>query len=326
MRQDMDHSLAMLRAAAESTRLRILALVRWRDLSVGELVQILDQSQPRLSHHLKILTQAGLVERLPEGAWVFYRAVSSGPAAQYLTAVFDLVDEKSQQFTDDRLKLAAITEQRATFAEAYFEEIADDWDTIRDLHSPNIAIEKAIRNLVGLGPFEKVIDFGTGTGRMLTLLADRAISAEGIDLSHQMLTVARANLAKAELSNCRVRKGDVLNTPFEDRSADLVIVHQVLHYLDDPSPVISEAARVLKPGGQLIVVDFAPHQLEFLREAHGHCRLGVRHDRLNDWTKHTGLDLAEPVAIEPPTSLEQGLTVHVWQAVKQSSLSKEIAA
>ena len=320
-----DDLLEKLKAAGEPTRLRLLALLRENDLSVGELVQVLGQSQPRLSHHLKNLSEAGLAERLPEGAFVFYRAARSGAGAAFLDQLFSQTRPDAPEFRQDRDKLREVIAARAASAEAYFSSIAETWDSLRALHFPNDAIEAALLDLAGPGPYRRVVDFGTGTGRMLLLFSGRAAESEGIDFSHRMLTVARANLERAGVSNSRVRFGDVTAAPFEDASADLLIVHQVLHYLDTPGDAIAEAARVLMPGGRLLVIDFAPHDLEFLRAEHGHRRLGVRHDALTDWAAQAGLTLEAPCSFDPPTPGAPGLTVNIWRATKPA-LSRARAA
>ena len=325
MSTDPDTLVDALKAAGEPTRLRILALLRRGDLAVGELVQILDQSQPRLSHHLKTLTNANLVERLPEGSWVFYRARSKNWAGRLLDSLFSELDLTAAPFHDDADALQTVRSARAQSAETYFSEIADSWDRLRALHYPESDIETAILNQINGQSFDRIVDLGTGTGRMLTLLAPHAKEAEGLDLSHHMLTVARANLNRAEVRNARVRQGDVSNTPFETNSADLVIVHQVLHYLEQPETVISEAARILRPGGQLLVVDFAPHDLEFLRETQGHRRLGVREDDMKEWADAAGLALQTPLRFDPPASLDQGLSVLIWTATRPANQQENAA-
>lgn len=322
---NFDDLLEKLKAAGEPTRLRLLALLRDNDLSVGELVQVLEQSQPRLSHHLKALSEAGLAERLPEGAFVFYRAARSGEGRTFLDHLFSQTSHDAPEFRADRDKLRQVILARAESAEAYFSSIAETWDSLRALHFPNEAIEDTLLDLAGTGPYRRVVDFGTGTGRMLLLFSARASEAEGIDFSHRMLTVARANLERAGVSNSRVRFGDVTAAPFDDASADLVIVHQVLHYLDTPGDAIAEAARVLVPGGKLLVIDFAPHDLEFLRAEHGHRRLGVRHDALAEWAAQAGLNLEAPRSFEPPKTGAPGLTVNIWRATKPA-LSRARAA
>lgn len=325
MANDPDHIVDALKAAGEPTRLRILALLRRGDLAVGELVQILDQSQPRLSHHLKTLTNAGLVERLPEGAWVFYRARSKHWAGRVLNAIFAEIDTEAAPFLADREALQTVRQTRAQSAESYFSEIAENWDRLRALHYPEADIEQAILDQVDGQRFDRIVDLGTGTGRMLTLLAPYSVEAEGLDMSHHMLTMARANLNRAEVRNARVRQGDVTETPFETNSADLVIVHQVLHYLENPDAVLTEAARILSPGGRLLVIDFAPHDLEFLRETQGHRRLGIRQDDMTEWSDAAGLELQAPLQFEPPASLDQGLSVLIWTATRPAN-QQEAAA
>lgn len=320
-----DDLLEMLKAAGEPTRLRLLALLRHHDLSVGELVQVLGQSQPRLSHHLKTLAESGLAERLPEGAFVFYRAARTGPGAAFLDQLFAQTAPETQEFLADRDKLHEVMQARASEAEAFFSSIAETWDTLRALHFPNEAIEDTLLDLAGPGPYRRVVDFGTGTGRMLVLFSPLAAEAEGIDFSHRMLNVARSNLDRAGAQNTRVRFGDVTAAPFADNSADLVIVHQVLHYLDAPAEAIAEAARLLVPGGRLLVIDFAPHDLEFLRTDHGHRRLGVRHDAMEDWVAQAGLSVEPPRSFDPPDPDGPGLTVNIWRATKPA-LTKARAA
>ena len=325
MSAPIDSMIDRLRAAGEPTRLRILALLRQRDLAVGELVQVLDQSQPRLSHHLKALTGAGLVERLPEGSFVFYRAATGGDGKRFLDSIFEQIDEKDLSFSRDSERLEQVSEARAGSAEKYFSDIAETWDMVRSLHYSDEAIERALLEIAGPGPYRRVLDFGTGTGRMLSIFAPLAQDAEGIDLSHQMLTVARANLERDGVASARVRQGNVTAVPFESESADLVIIHQVLHYMDAPNQAISEAARVLKPGGQLLIVDFAPHDLEFLRSEHGHHRLGLSHEALNAWAETAGLRLMTPKSFAPPEGAGEGLTVNIWKAVKPA-IARESAA
>ena len=320
-----DLTLDRLRAAGEPTRLRILALLRERDLSVGEIVQVLSLSQPRLSHHLKALTGAGLVERLPEGSFVFYRAASRGDGRVFLDSLFEQLGKDVPELLRDAERLEEVSTTRAASAQTYFSSVADNWDTIRSLHYPNEAIEQALLEIAGPGPFRHVVDFGTGTGRMLALFAPRAREAEGIDLSHHMLTVARANLERNGTPVARVRQGDVTAAPFDDASADLVIIHQVLHYVDAPNRVIAEAARVLEPGGRLLVVDFAPHDLEFLRTEHGHHRLGLSPDAMSAWATAAGLRLSDPRTFAPPPENAQGLTVNIWTAEKPAA-AQETAA
>ncbi len=329
MTDSLEQVVQRFRAAAEPTRLRILALLSHGDLSVGEMVSVLGLSQPRLSHQLKILANAGLVTRLPEGSWVFYRAVRLGPAGDVIRLALSQADLSAGEFARDASQLTAIQSRRADEAAAYFDSVAGTWDTVRSLHFANDAIENALLDTVGPGPFRQAVDVGTGTGRMLTLLSHLADRAEGFDLSHQMLTVARDNLARHGANNAAVRYGDASAMPFENASADLVIFHQLLHFIDQPDRVLQEARRILAPGGKLVIVDFAPHSLEFLRSEHGHRRLGIADEALAEWAAGTGLVPTAVRKFDPPQDRPNGLAVCIWLAElpgQPQSVSKEVAA
>lgn len=313
---DIKTYIERLRAAGEPNRLRILSLLQRGELAVGELAQIMEQSQPRLSHHLKALTNAELVERMPEGAWVFYSIPAAGPIRTFLDDILSPIDRESGDFAADLRRLGHIQRARSDAAATYFSEVADTWDTVRGLHSENELIERRLLEMASRQSFKRIIDIGTGTGRMLSLFSEFAERLDGVDLSHRMLTVARANLDKDGVSHAHVRHGDAGNLPYEDDSADLVIIHQVLHFIDEPDRVLSEASRILEDSGKLLVVDFAPHNLEFLREEHGHRRLGIRHAALSEWSEQAGLKLQAPKLCEHPINAQDGLTVQIWSAQK----------
>ncbi len=323
------HLVTQLRAAGEITRARILALLAHGELSVGELAQVLNQSQPRLSRHLKFLTGAGLIERLPEGAWVFYRLPAEGGARALVDTLIASVDTHDPELKRDLDRLSDVKGERAEAAGQYFARVADEWDRLRALHYAEADIEKAVLAAAGPGPFDLVVDFGTGTGRMLTLFAGMARRVEGIDLSHQMLTVARSKLQDAGAANASVRHGDATASPYADSSASLVIIHQVLHFLDDPGRALVEAARVLAPGGSLIVVEFAPHTLEHLRTEHAHRHLGVSEADMARWADRAGLTVKAAKTFGAPGG-EKGISVMVWSAdsqkAPQSSPGKRSAA
>ncbi len=310
--------VTQLRAAGEITRARILALLAHGELSVGELAQVLNQSQPRLSRHLKFLTGAGLIERLPEGAWVFYRLPAEGRARALVDTLIASVDANDPELRRDLDRLRDVKAERAEAAGQYFARVADEWDRLRALHYAEADIEKAVLAAAGPGPFDLVVDFGTGTGRMLTLFAGMARRVEGIDLSHQMLTVARSKLQEAGSVNASVRHGDATSSPYGDSSASLVIIHQVLHFLDDPGRALVEAARVLAPGGRLIVVEFAPHTLEHLRAEHAHRHLGVSEADMARWADRAGLAVRAARTFRAPDG-EKGISVMVWSADSQKS-------
>jgi ArsR family transcriptional regulator len=303
--------IASLKAAGEATRLRILALLGQAELSVKDLTAILGQSQPRISRHLKLLADAGLIDRYPEGAWVFYRLVDDGAAARLVRDLLALVDPVDAGLARDRERLAAVKREHADAAHGYFAANAGEWDTIRALHVAEDRVEAAILKGLGERHFTSLLDLGTGTGRMLELLAPLYDRAVGIDASPSMLSVARANLDAAGVGNAQVRLGDIYNLPLPRDAFDVVTIHQVLHFLDDPERALGEAARVLRPGGRMLIVDFAPHALEFLREEHAHRRLGFAADQVRQWIEARGLALERVVDLPGPRNK---LNVTMWLA------------
>lgn len=311
-----------LRAAAEPTRLRILALLAREELAVMELCQILNQSQPRVSRHLKLLAEGGLIERFPDGAWVFYR-LSDGPFRPVVDHALSLIAPDDPMAQLDAVRLDGVRRTRAEAAAAYFARNAARWDEIRSLYTSERAIEDAILEAAGPGPFRRVVDLGAGAGRMLTLLGPRARSAVGLDLSQQMLNIARSNVSAAGLPQCELRHGDIFATNLPTAAADLVVVHQVLHYLGDPASAVKESARLVAPGGKLLIVDFAPHRLEFLREQHQHRRLGFTDAEMERWITAGGLSKVKAVSLPPTAS--PGLTVKVWSAVRAAQAARSAA-
>ncbi len=313
----MDILLTGLRAAAEPTRLRILALLSHGELTVSELTRILGQSQPRVSRHLKLLCDAGLATRIPEGTWAFYRLAEDGPNQHLVEALAGLLPHQDEGMSPDRTRLAEVKQERARQAADYFRKNADKWDNIRSLHVSEQAVEAMMCDMLGHRHFAHVLDLGTGTGQVLRLMADRADKATGIDFSREMLALARTNLEAADCHNAQVRLAEIQSLPLPDNCADLVTIHQVLHYLDDPAIALREAARVLQPDGRILLVDFAPHDIEKLREEHAHRRLGFSEAEVGRWCGNAGLTVTE-VRHLPPASAE-GLTVSLWLAMRGSN-------
>ncbi len=314
----MEQLLAGLRAAGEPTRLRLLTLCAHAELTVTELTQILRQSQPRVSRHLKLLVEAGLLNRFREGQWAFYR-ISSGPHGPLLAkAIVDLIPENDPVYLRDQERLEEIKEARADAAASYFRENAPRWDQIRSMYVAEAEVEACIRDLLGSGDISDLLDIGTGTGRILEVMALDIGNGVGIDLSHEMLAVARVNLGTPGLEHCQVRHGDMYELPFDDASQDAVVFHQVLHYAEDPASAIAEASRVLRPKGRLVVVDFAPHTQHILIEDHAHHRLGLSDEEVSTWCEFAGL------RSEMTSSLKgDPLTVNVWLASHTTSTSSD---
>jgi ubiquinone/menaquinone biosynthesis C-methylase UbiE/DNA-binding transcriptional ArsR family regulator len=302
----MEEVLAGLRAAAEPTRLRLLVLCAEGELTVGELTEILGQSQPRVSRHLKLLCDAGLLDRFREGTSVFHRLASGAALARLLV---DLLPGDDPVLALDRERLQAIRRQRAERATAYFRANAAQWDRIRSLYVDEKEVEAALLKLLPTEGLRDLLDIGTGTGRMLEIFGPHVERAVGIDLSREMLAVARVNLERAQLRNCTLRQSDMYQLPLPGASFDAVVIHQVLHYAEEPGLAIAEAARVLRAGGRLVIVDFAPHALEFLRSEQAHRRLGFADGEMLAWCRAAGLEPA-PVRHLPGNPL----TVSLWSA------------
>ncbi len=313
-----DQTVEALRAAGEPTRLRILSLLASEELSVMEMSRILDQSQPRVSRHLKLMTDSGLIERFPDGARVYYRLSHDPHARRLIDTVLDILADDAGDA--DHRRLNEVRKDREQAAETYFEQIAPQWDRLRSLYVSESAVEAALEKAVGPGPFKRVVDLGTGSGRMLTLFGKKAKMSVGLDLSQNMLNIARANVSKAGLNKVELRHGDIFATRLPAGSADLVIVHQVLHYLADPAAAVAEAARLVCPGGRLVIVDFAPHDFEHMREAHQHRRLGFSDQEILGWLDDSGLTPAAPVALPPDN---EGLTVTIWTAERLLAVSAQ---
>jgi ArsR family transcriptional regulator len=298
-------------ALADPTRLRILALLRLMELSVGELAQVLGQSQPRVSRHLKILADAGVLERRKEGSWVFLTLVDP----ERVEPLFALVDRWADAatealFASGASRTESIRAERAEAANRYFTSHAQVWDQIRSLHVAESEVERAIDSALGRRPLGRLVDVGTGTGRMIELFGPRASQATGIDRSSEMLRLARVKLEAARIPSS-LRQGDMYALPLADHSADSIIIHQVLHYAHSPAKAIAEASRVLAPGGTLLVVDFAAHEREELRERDAHIRLGFEDEVMTAWFASAGLD------VDHVQHLEGGeLTVTLWRGVK----------
>ena len=311
-------TVAWMRAAGEPTRLRLLGLLDKVDLTVSDLITILDQSQPRISRHLKLLVEAGLAERFQEGAWAYFRTIDAGPARLFLNTVLKPLAQDDDQVVADNEKLQNVRQKRAHRANEYFAENAEDWGKIRSLHVAEDQVEAAMLEM-GLsgksnGQVDSLLDLGTGTGRILQLFAPHVSRGVGLDTSHDMLAVARSSLADAKFEHMQVRHGDVYRLGDGERF-DLIVLHQVLHFLEDPALALRHAKRRLSRNGRLLIMDFAPHEFEFLREQHAHLRLGMSTEQMKRWFSLAGLEMLEERMLQPVKGDELALTVGLWSAV-----------
>ena len=308
--------LQAMRAVAEPTRLRLLALCSQSELTVTELTQILGQSQPRVSRHLKLLVEAGVLDRFREGTWAFYRLSDLEPCAALARMIVEQIPDGDETRRLDLERLDGVKMARAETAAAYFRQNAARWDDVRGCYVEDQEIEKALLRILPATNMRDLLDIGTGTGRILELYGAAATRAVGIDLSREMLAVARANLESAGHANCQVRQGDMYQLPLPSESFSVAVIHMVLHYADSPGAVIAEAARVLRDGGRLVLVDFAPHREESLRTDHAHRRLGFSNSEIDRWYQRANLVPDRPIHLPGDP-----LTVTLWSATKPRALA-----
>jgi len=317
----MDELLQYLRAAGETTRLRLIALLAHCDLTVSELAQILGQSQPRVSRHLKLLTDAGLAYRYQEGSWAFYRLAENNPQADVAATLVSWIPDGDVVINADRRRLDKVREERNAVAAEYFRRTAGQWDRVGGLYVDEQQVEQAMLAIVGNEPVGDLLDLGTGTGRVLEIFSAHIRRGLGIDLSREMLAVARAKLDQTNTRNCLVRHGDIYRLAVAGGSADLVTMHQILHYLDDPAAAIAEAARALRYNGRLMIVDFAPHDFEFLRGEYAHRRLGLGNEEVTHWCESAGLSDVELQHLLPNGKSDKPqLTVSIWTAMQRRDI------
>ena len=311
----MEDLLTGLRAAGEPTRLRILAVLARCELTVGELCKVLGQTQPRVSRHLRLLCEADLLSRHAQGTSAFYRPTRTGTGRQLFDAVLPLIDESDPTHQADLRRLASIREERAAAAAEYFEAVAADWDRMRTRHVGDEVVEAAMLEAINDMPVGQLLDVGTGTGRVLEIFADRIDHGLGLDLSNQMLDLARSRLDQLGLRNCAVRQGNAYDLGVAAGSVDVGVLHHVLHFLDDPAASIAEVARTLRPGGRLLIVDFGPHDEESMRADYAHHWLGFADDEVAGWCGDAGLIDVQTEHLSLADA-DDGLTVTLWIATQ----------
>ncbi|MGL4406301.1 MAG: ArsR/SmtB family transcription factor [Notoacmeibacter sp.] len=316
MSLSVDHMSELFKAIGEPTRLRILVLLGRGDLTVSDLTLVLNQSQPRVSRHLKLLAEAGVITRYQEGSWAWFRLADQSVERAIADIALQNVDMSVHAMQRDIERLEGVRKERQTRAADYFAQNAGDWDALRSLHAPDDAVEAAMLAAINGRRIDTMLDLGTGTGRLLEVFAPHYQSAVGIDLSREMLAVARAKLESAKITKASIRQGDVSAPPVERGRFDLVTIHQVLHYSDEPQVVLNEAARALRAGGTLLVVDFAQHDLEYLRDKHAHQRLGFSDEQIMGWLRDVGLsfDKVEQFSSVKTAESGSGLIVKLWVA------------
>lgn len=322
-----DDVVGVLKALADPSRLRLLLALDTVELTVGELCRVIGQSQPRTSRHLKVLVEAGVVERQPEGTRVFYRLVPDGVAADLAGVAMAAVGTADPVTKRDGARLEQVRAERSAAADEYFGRVARRWDQVRPLHVDEVDVERAILTAARIDPnepIEAVLDIGTGTGRMLEVFAPHVQRGLGVDMSRGMLNVARTRLDEAGARHCRVRHGDVYDLDLDPGSFDVAVLHHVLHFLDDPASALAQVARTLRPGGRLVVVDFAPHSVEELRTDFAHRRLGFADDDVNSWLVAADLEPDGSNRLDRADAGPAALTTVLWSAVRWPSLGSPL--
>ena len=316
----------IIKSLADPTRLRIMRLLAAMELAVGELAQVLEQSQPRVSRHVGILCDAGLAERRREGSWVFLHAPSMAEDNALLDAIIHLLATAeredagfARQCLEDRRQLAAIRAAREETAQAYFTRHAGEWDELRQLHSSDAQVEKALVEALANANLGDLLDIGTGTGRIAELLAENAGKVTALDKSLEMLKLARAKLQHLPAGKAELVPGDFTDLPFAEAQFDTVVLHQVLHFAQEPELVLQEAARVTRPGGRIAIVDFAAHNHEELRTRYAHARLGFADNQIKQMLRDAGYIAKVPVALEGGE-----LVVKIWIGQRKGAQATKV--
>lgn len=309
----LDGFVGALRAVAEPTRLRLAVLLCRAELTVTEISRVLGQSQPRTSRHLRLLLDADILERVPEGAHVFYRVADRGEAATLVRQLAARAPAEDPVIAADAAALDEVRSARLQAAASSLRLHADELAATLPLQVAEADVERGMLELIGATePIERLLDIGTGSGRMLELLAPVSERSIGLDVSRDMVALARAKLGQARLWQASVRQGDLHRPPLEASSFDVAVMHHVLHLLDDPGESIIDAARLLRPGGRLLIADYAPHALEFLRERHGHRQLGISAAQMRGWAAEAGLAIETERTLRPAQAGGEHLTVALW--------------
>ena len=273
---------------ADPTRVRLLALLEQEELAVQELMTVLDMAQSRVSRHLAILRDAGLLRDRRDGTYVYYRFPT--PLRGEWQSVWELV--KSAQSDDaatqrDRAALASVLQARATRTQSWFDSVGPEWDAVRKVFNDDALRARAVARLVP--PGITVCDVGTGTGVLALELARLGLRVVAVDHSARMLDAARAKLAAEGLEGVDLRRGDAADLPLEDASVDAAFAHMVLHYLPSPADAVAEMGRIVRPGGVVVVVDFEEHDRQWMREELGVQWLGFPLDDVRGWLERAGL-------------------------------------
>ena len=287
----MSSTLKSLRALSDPTRLRIIALLEKDELSVNELQEITRMGQSRISTHLGLLLDSGLVESRREGKRTFYKLAPTpnGTTGEFIQLAIRGAKELPEQ-GGDQVNLKRILNRRREQAQVYFNQIAGRFDRV---YGPGRSWQAFGQLLLRVLPPLVVADLGSGEGLLSELLARRCKKVIAVDNSEKIVAFGAAKAKKNGLRNLEFRLGDLQNPPVEPDSVDLVVLSQALHHAEKPSEAIAAARRILKPGGQLMVLDLLKHKFEQAHELYGDRWLGFAESDLHQWFEQAGLKKIE---------------------------------
>ncbi|MDD3313670.1 metalloregulator ArsR/SmtB family transcription factor [Pseudodesulfovibrio sp.] len=294
------------KALADETRVRLVNVLLAYELNVGEIVQVMDMGQSRISRHLKILAESGLVDVRRDGLWAFYRASEDGPGRDFLDGVASLLD--GEELRRDRNRADKVIRERTAATRRFFDDIAPEWGRMTAEILGGLDLSREIRQR--LPRCGTAADIGCGTGDLLEIMAEHADMVIGVDNSPRMLELAGERFP--DDAHMSLRIGETTHLPLRDQEADCTVMSLVLHHLARPEDALREAARVLRPDGRLLIAEFDQHEVEVMRSDYGDRRLGIPREKMRTWLEQEGFSLVKSTDF----AVNKGLVVVLYEAVK----------
>jgi ArsR family transcriptional regulator len=299
-------ALTYFKALSDQTRVRILNVLRHFELNVNEIVKLLDMGQSRVSRHLKIMNDSGLLVSRRDGLWVFYSAPTNSDVSGFIDSISDLLSE-DPVLDADLERAGDILNDRKKETSRFFDSVAEDWEAMKRTIIGERDLAADI--LEHIKSCDVVADLGCGTGDLLVHLKKKAKTIIGVDNSPRMLERAERYCAGNGL-NADLRIGELEHLPMRNAEADCVIINLVLHHLAVPLDGIREARRVLKKGGRMLVTDFDKHEDETLRGQYGDRWLGFAKEEVEKWMKNVNFRMKSFVQLE----VKRGLNINLYVA------------
>lgn len=301
--------LILLKACADETRIRLLNILINHELSVNEIVDMMGMGQSRISRHLKILLDAGLLKCRRDGVWAFYSGSTSGPGKSFIEAMLPMLS-KDETLKKDLVTASAIIEERTKTARQFFNKIAGQWDRLKSEILGGFNLSKAIADLSP--ECEKAADLGCGTGDLLTALKSKAQKIIGVDSSSEMLKEARTRLESAGNEKADLRLGELEYLPLRDREVSLAVSSMALHHIQNPMQAIKEAGRILEKDGTFIIAEYGKHSDESMRQKYGDLWLGFHPDEIKYWLEDAGFRLSGIETYE----LKNSIKINIYKSIK----------